>query len=767
MTTLTFVKAKPSALYKQTGEFFSEREIKLINSVLHKVEFKVELYFLTEATPEWILENTKSKIVICLGDSVSKSFVKEFTHYQYYWQKGKFILPLETPNEVLISPNKWFSFSNQLSKVLKLLELTKPEENKLDLKIFHSVAEALNILSELKGTLSADIETDGLNFMINHIIAFGLCDGKYQYIFAKELFYEEEFLKGLKDFLENSPCHFVWHNGKFDTKFFINYGINARMDEDTMLLHYIKKEQHGIHGLDYIASNYFNAPDYEQALKVYLRGKEKNYDHIPKDILYEYLGYDVYYTEKFFSLIRPSLDEREEKVYKFLMEANYYLRDMELNGLYVDYPYLKTLQKKLQTSISAQLEELNTLSEQMGFTEEGYLKTGAKSFKNNKFNPNSVPQIRHLIFDICGLPKYENTDTTNKDAREYWLNVLGYPKKDSFETAELFEKAVSEWEKEKPVNRFIVVFSEFKKLSKWDSVYVTGLIPLICPDGRIHPNFMLHGTETGRLSCKDPNLQNIPKEKSMKNLFMAEKGKALVEVDYSQAELRVLAVASDDPILKQNYIDGKDLHTAVASKIFKKPENEISKLERNMAKTVNFGLAYGRQAHSLTLMFDLNIREAEKLMADWFENMPVAGKFIKKTRLNHIEGRLVPTVFGRVRHYPIVTNANRNNIENESINTPIQSTASDLTLASGIKINKWLKEKHPEVKIVNTVHDSILIEIPDNEIYEVVKFCTDTMATVPKEVLHTDVPFVADAEIARHWGEKIDIDKIKDFTELK
>ena len=298
---------------------------------------------------------------------------------------------------------------------------------------------------------------------------------------------------------------------------------------------------------------------------------------------------------------------------------------------------------------------------------------------------------------------------------------------------------------------FIENITALRKLNKYMDTYVQGIFSVINPDGRLRCTYNLHGTETGRLSCSDPNMQNIPRDKTIKNIFKAAQGRKLVQLDYSQAELRVLAILSNDKFLIDTYINGRDLHDAVAEDMF---GPGFTKEQRVMAKTVNFGIAYGRGASSLSETFGMSRTDAQAFIDQWFETVPGARRYINTQRQKPLKGEPCITYFGRRRHF-VITNDHLYHIQNEYVNTPIQSLASDLTMMSLIGIHQWIEQNNIDAKIVITVHDSIVLEVVDDDevINKVAKECTRIMAEIPKHFIkNCPVPFKADAEVGYSWG---------------
>jgi len=216
-------------------------------------------------------------------------------------------------------------------------------------------------------------------------------------------------------------------------------------------------------------------------------------------------------------------------------------------------------------------------------------------------------------------------------------------------------------------------------------------------------------------------------------------------------ELRVLAVLSQDPFLRDTYMNGRDLHDDVARELF---GDYFTKEQRVRAKAVNFGLAYGRTPESIAEEYDFDRKEAKHIVDEWFRKIPVAGQYIKDMRNMPHLGIVVETVFGRKRRFGLVTQDNAWNTENESINFPIQSTAADCTLLSVIAIDQWLQAEQIEgAFIINEVHDSILMEVYEKDAYRIAAKMKEIMEYIPPHELSTDIPFLVDLEVGKRWSE--------------
>ena len=371
---------------------------------------------------------------------------------------------------------------------------------------------------------------------------------------------------------------------------------------------------------------------------------------------------------------------------------------------------------------------------------EALAATGAKVKPGMEFSPKSPKQLKWMLGEVMNHP-VSSTDALTMQTLMGELEAMG--------------AAANPDAKE-----FMESILAVRKYSKYLETYVLGMRDVLCRDGRIRGTFNLHGTETGRLSSSNPNMQNIPRNKMIKNLIVPSPGRILLQLDYSQAELRVLAMLSGDPALIDIYVSGKDLHDAVADMMFG-PDGHKDKELRNLAKTINFGIAYGRGAGSIATTFGKTMKEAQDIIDKWFKPMPKVKEFIMNRRRMANRGEPCVTIFGRERHF-VITDAELNHIQNEYINTPIQGTASDFTMLSLLNIYDYLEANWKgRARLVSTVHDSIIMEVDDDPaiIKEIGNACVNIMATTPLEyVPDCPVPFVADAEIGYKWGEMYKLD---------
>lgn len=602
-----------------------------------------------------------------------------------------------------------------------------------------SIQEAVDFLITQK-VLACDIETCNLGFDDNKVLLIGFAYDDYNSIVVDVT---QGDVTPLQKLFNSPDIKFIWHNGKFDTvKLAYLLHLSARVDEDTMLQHYACiNERKGTHDLKSLGPLYLQAPQWDDELDNYKKKycaqhkillKQFQYDMLPRNILVPYLYRDCCATfqlhKKFSALARSG----SENIYRQLVKASNVFRDIELAGCLVDDNYLFQLEDELDTLIVEAERHVRIEAARFWNPRQYGIDTGAKTCPT-EFSHKSPKQLKWLLEKVIG----RKLESTNKDTLEPLIEEFeGIP--------------------------FIKAIGDLRKYNKYMDTYVQGIQKVKCVDGKVRCTFKLYGTETGRLSCADPNMQNIPRSKLVKNLFIAPEKYKLVQLDYSQAELRVLAYLSQDEHLRKVYRDGEDLHDAMALAIF---GPDFTKEQRVAAKTINFGIPYGRGPGSMKAKLHMSIRQAINTIQEWFKAAPGAKTFVDAMRRSPYQsGEPYTTVFGRQRHY-IITSENRNHVENEAVNFPISSIASDLTMMSVCEIHDKLIEEGIDARIVNTVHDSIIIECIDEPeaLKRVVQIGTSTMSDMPKRFLINpvlDFPFIADAEIGRRWGDLEDADQV-------
>lgn len=365
------------------------------------------------------------------------------------------------------------------------------------------------------------------------------------------------------------------------------------------------------------------------------------------------------------------------------------------------------------------------LSDRMAEAEEAiYMLAG------EEFNINSPKQLSVILFEKLGLPHFKKTQS-------------GYST-----DADVMQKL----RKHHPIIDLILSYRQFSKLK---STYADGLVKVISEkDGRIHSTFKQTLTMTGRLSSTEPNLQNIPVRtelgKMFRKFFVAEDGCVLIDADYSQIELRVLAHVSGDPTLIGAFREGADVHAITASQVFGVPPDSVSDELRKRAKAVNFGIIYGISAFSLSEDIGVSRKEAQDYIDAYFRKYPQVRDYLDETVKTAKENGYVSTLFGRRRYVPELSARNKNLVafgERVAMNTPIQGTAADIIKKAMVDTDAALKAEGLSARLILQIHDELIVEAPENEAEHAAALLKEKMENTVKLL----VPLVADAHVGKSW----------------
>lgn len=475
----------------------------------------------------------------------------------------------------------------ELDKFLAAVEsfITRPLDDpifdwdNLDLYSYAGGEQVEQGLLELRDSIyngqliAVDTETRYLNWDDNKLLSIGFAT----YSDTCHAFYNipHYLYPLLQEVLSSKKARFVWHNGKFDKNFlWYTCKLRARVDEDTMLKHFAQvSEKKGTHGLKYLGPLYLQAPQWDDELdalrKKYCRENkiklaDFTYDLIPTSILIPYMQRDCIATYRLLDLFDSIKEPGTDSVYRTLIDATEAFSCIEINGAKVDADHLNeldaTFTQQLDNANRMVSEAVDKLWNPVKYAEE----TGAKYVA--QFSLSSPKQLKWMLQRATGVT-VESSDAATVDKL---TTLIEEGKLKVTDTAKQFLEGIK----------------LSRKASKYKDTYVSGMYAAMRKDGRVSGTYNLHGTETGRLSSSNPNMQNIPRDKDVKNIFCATPGYKLVQLDYSQAELRVLGVLSRDEFLIQSYKDDKDLHANVAQQIF---GPNFTKEQRTQCKTINFG----------------------------------------------------------------------------------------------------------------------------------------------------------------------------------
>ena len=368
----------------------------------------------------------------------------------------------------------------------------------------------------------------------------------------------------------------------------------------------------------------------------------------------------------------------------------------------------------------------NTLCGEIeGLEQQIYFRAG------KRFTIASPKQLGAVLFEDLGLPSGKKTKTgysTNADVLE-----------------NLRDKD--------PIIDMIIMYRQYTKLQ---STYVEGLLKAVSADGRIHSVFKQTETRTGRISSTEPNLQNIPVRtelgRNMRKFFVSEKGRTLIDADYSQIELRILAHLSGDKNMQESFISGKDIHTSTAAQVFGMPEDMVTPEMRRAAKAVNFGIVYGISAFSLAKDIDVSVAKADRYIKSYLSNFPKVKEFMDKAVADAESKGYSETIFGRRRYIPELAAKNKN-IQSfgkrAAMNAPVQGAAADIIKIAMVKVFRRLRDEKLDAHLILQIHDELIIEASEKDSVRAAQVLGEEMRNAVK----LDIPLTADVEMGKSWFE--------------
>ncbi len=524
-------------------------------------------------------------------------------------------------------------------------------------------------------------------------------------------------IQALKPLFENSAIRFIGHNLKFDQHVLECNGLPlSNIGFDTILASYILNSHSRQHSLDHLTLEHFGKvkPAIQDLIG---KGKQQlSLLDVPIEKVSTYCCEDVDYTLRLKEIFTTQLKERnlEKLYYEIELPLINVLTKMERNGIFIDRDTLHSLSKQLEGEIEIIAEAIYELS-------------------GERFNLNSPKQLSQILFEKMGIHPPKKTATGLSTNAE----VLESIKEDHPIAAKLLD---------------------YRTLEKLRSTYVDALPLEVNPNtGRIHCNFNQTMAATGRLSCQDPNLQNIPVRteigRKIREAFRPQfEGWSYLAADYSQIELRILAHLSKDPILMAAFLQNEDIHAFTASQMFNIPLDQVTREQRYQAKTVNFGIMYGQQAFGLSKELGIDPKIASLFIQKYFERYQKVKEFIEHCKESTRQSGKAITLFGRERLIPEIhsTNANiRMMAERLAVNTPIQGTQADIIKIAMLEIDKKLDERKLKSFMVLQIHDELVFEVPNDEIETVKTIVHDTMT----QVIPLNIPLIVDINIGKNWKE--------------
>ena len=613
-------------------------------------------------------------------------------------------------------------------------EQVKPSNVATEFTVIHNVAELQEFLSGVQDVIAIDTETTGLNQISDKIVGISLATngtrGAYIPIrhrttsgdlFATDAIAPNQLdiatvRKHLLPIFTNPNITKVGHNLKYDFHILENDGFDTskiRPIDDTMLLSYILHGSLHSHGLDELAIKYLSHTNisFASLFPGVTRDSDRHFDMLDIDVAAPYAAEDASVCFALYELMRPELD-KDEKLRKLYETCDLplmpILMQMERNGVLVNRAGLNSLSGAFHDQLSKLENEIWQLA-------------------GHEFNIASPKQLGVILFDELKLPENRKRST---DAET--LN-------DMIETHPIIEKILS-----------------WRSIAKLAGTYADALPKQIASDGRIHTTYLQTSTNTGRLSSRDPNLQNIPIKtelgEEIRKCFIAPDGRVLISVDYSQIQLRLLADVANVPTFRETFNRGLDIHEQTARKIFEIANDApVPRDLRRAAKTVNFSIIYGISSFGLAGQLGISRAAAADIINSYMAGIPEIKKYINDIHTFVDKHACVYTPWGRRIELPDVKNARmRAYAMRAAVNAPIQGFEADIVRRAMVEIDKNIVQPHSDViRMIMQVHDEIIFECDEN----VAEEFAHQIKTAMENVTKISVPLVAEYVIGKKWGK--------------
>jgi len=616
---------------------------------------------------------------------------------------------------------KRFFLEMDFKSMLKELHLSEPEEEEKGSYTLVDDEESFEkLLQKLAKEKEICFDTETTHYLPHKAelvgIGFGVREKEAWYVPLNGKLGREKVLKGVGPLFESGTSSFYGHNVKYDLQVMARCGIAVKeLCFDTLIASYLLNSHHQRHSLDALSLELFGKVKIATSDLIGKGKKAITMMEAPIEKVAEYCAEDVDYTVRLKERFEKALKERgmEKLFYQMELPLIPILAKMERAGIYLDIPCLK----KMTEAIGRQLQQ----TEQQIFDALG-----------EKLNLNSPKQLGTLLVEKLGVP-------LPKTATGFSTNA----------------KTLEGLKQQFPVIGKIL---EYRTLEKLRSTYLCTLPEEVSPnDSRIHCTFNQSVAATGRLSCQDPNLQNIPirtevGRKIRKGFSPQKEGWSYLAADYSQIELRLLAHFSEDPNLVEAFQNGEDIHARTAAAVFHVPLEEVTKEMRYQAKAVNFGVIYGQGSFGLSQTLGISVKEAKEFIETYFKKFPHIKNYLEACKERARKEGKATTFNGRERSIPEINSANmqiRSAAERLAVNTPLQGSAADIIKLAMIKIDKALKEKNLKSFLILQIHDELIFEAPDTELKELEPVVKEIM----EGIVSFRIPLTVNISIGKNWAE--------------
>ena len=615
---------------------------------------------------------------------------------------------------------KKFFHEKGFSSLLKIIP-REVETNKCSYHIIETTETLFSLLEELKKQteICIDTETTSEHPLRAELVGIGFAYDALNayYVPVNGAIAKQDVLAAIKPLFENEKIHFFGHNIKYDLHIFENEGLHlTRISFDTILASYLLNAHQRRHSLDELTLEYFGKKKIATTDLLGTGKKQITMNEVPIEKVGEYCCEDVECTFALKGLLQKELKERglENLLHDIELPLVLILAKMERYGIYVDASALEKLSKEVAITIKSAEEEVFSLS-------------------GETFNLNSPKQLSEVLFQKLLIPPIKSGKTAPSTSAEV-LETLAF---------------------NYPIAQKIL---DYRSLEKLRSTYIDTLPSEINPKtGRIHCQFNQSVAATGRLSCQDPNLQNIPIRSELgqkiRQAFRPEKPNwSYISADYSQIELRILAHLSEDHSLLTAFEQGVDVHAYTASQVFGVPVEQVTSEMRRKAKAVNFGVIYGQQAFGLSRELQIPVKEAAHFIEEYYQRYERVKSYIEHTKERARKTGKSVTLTGRERLIPEITSSNqilKAQAERLAVNTPLQGTAADIIKIAMLRIDEWMKKEHFQGFLVLQVHDELIFEVPENEL----TVMQEGIRRYMENVFELKVPLTVQIAIGKNWQE--------------
>lgn len=630
-------------------------------------------------------------------------------------------------------------FIKEYKKDTKITSYT-PKIKEIEYQIVddkETLISAVNRLNEVE-VFALDIETTGFNYRKDDIICIGFSWKKDTGITIPIIKKQEDKIikiwendEWLREILKNKGLK-IGHNLAFENRFFLYKGYEVNnFSFDTMVAHYCLSEE-GIHDLKTLAYLLTDKGNYEKELdlekeRVDIKGnkgsfifKYFSYLDVNSNILWKYNAYDAAVTLELYEIFKKKLEE-ENILNLFqteLIPLITLLVRSQFRGMNIDLDHLKNLRIKHHQETEQLLSQFLSDVKQVGVEE---------------LNLNSPKQLCNLFFKVLGLRSVKQTKSGGDSLNEEALKLLA------------------------PHHFLAQKLLDYREIQGKEK-FLKGMEEALAEDNAVHCNFNITNEVTGRVATTEPNLQSTHGDPEVKNIFKAREKYILVQGDYAQQELRILAALTGDEKMLESFRKGEDIHVRTACEILGCNPEEVDKQKRSIAKSINFGLMYGRSAASVALQVGCSKEEAERFMKIFFERCPRVKSWID-ARHNEVKSRgYVTNMFGRRRRFPIVSIASKKEFSEclrQSQNFAIQSGGADVTFLSALRVADRFKIESIDGHLLLVIHDALLYELNKQQEKRGLEIIKEEME---RDVKGLNVHMSVDIKIGDKWGELHEIE---------